>query len=61
VNSFSEKESIPVVSEPPDEYSPRRTWMDLTQEEAELLQLFRRIDNEKIREVLIQQPRRLAE
>lgn len=61
VNTFFEKERVPMVSEPSDEYSPRGTSMDVTQEEAKLLQLFRKIDNKKIREGLLQQLRGLAE
>ncbi len=61
VNTFFEKEKVPMVSEPPDEYFPKGTLMDVTREEAKLLQLFRKIDNKKIREGLLQQLRGLAE
>lgn len=61
VETFFEKEKVPMVSEPPDEYFPKGTLMDVTQEEAKLLQLFRKIDNKKIREGLLQQLRGLAE
>jgi transcriptional regulator with XRE-family HTH domain len=61
VNTFFEKESVPMVSEPFDEYSRKGTLMDVTHEEAKLLQLFRKIDNKKIKEGLVQQLRGLAE
>jgi transcriptional regulator with XRE-family HTH domain len=61
VNTFFEKERVPVVSEPFDEYSPKGTLMDVTHEEAKLLRLFRKIDNKKIKEGLVQQLRGLAE
>ena len=61
VNTFFEKENVPMVSEPSDEYSSRGTWMDVSHEEAKLLQLFRKIDNEKIRRGLLQQLKGLAE
>jgi len=60
VNTFFEKERVPMVSEPAVEYS-RRMSMDVTQEEAKLLRLFRKIDNKKIREGLLQQLKALAE
>jgi len=60
VNTFFEKERVPMVSEPAVEYS-RRTSMDVTQEEAKLLRLFRKIENKKIREGLLQQLKALAE
>jgi len=61
VNTFFEKESIPMVSEPSAEYSHKGTWMVVSQEEARLLQLFRKIDDEKTREALVQQLKGLAE
>jgi transcriptional regulator with XRE-family HTH domain len=61
VNTFFEKERVPIVSEPFDEYSPKGTLMNVTQEEAKLLQLLRKIDNKKIREGLVQQLRGFAE
>ena len=61
VNTFFEKERVPMVSEPPGEYSPKGTWTDVTQEEAKLLKLFRKIDNKKIKEGLVHQLRGLAE
>jgi transcriptional regulator with XRE-family HTH domain len=61
VNTFFEKEKVPMVSEPPDEYFPKAALMDVTRDEAKLLQLFRKIDNKKIREGLLQQLRGLAE
>ncbi len=60
VNTFFEKEKVLMVSEPFQEYS-RGTSMSVTQEEAKLLQLFRRIENKKLREGLLQQLRGLAE
>jgi len=61
VNTFFEKESVPMVSEPSVEYSPRGARMAVSQEEAKLLQLFRKIDDEKVKEVLVQQLKGLAE
>ena len=61
VNTFFEKERVPMVSEPLVEYSPRRTSTDVTQEEAKLLRLFRKIENKKIRKGLLQQLKGLAE
>ena len=63
VNTFFEKEKeiIPMVSEPSAEYSHKGTWMVVSQEEARLLQLFRKIDDEKTREALVQQLKGLAE
>jgi transcriptional regulator with XRE-family HTH domain len=61
VNVFFEKEKIPMVSEPSEEYSPRRTSTDATQEEVKLLQLFRKIENKRIRESVFQQLKGLAE
>ncbi len=61
VNTFFERERVPMVSEPFEEYSPMGTPMDITQEEAKLLRLFRKIDNKKIREGLLQQLKGLAE
>lgn len=61
VNTLFEKERVPMVSEPPDEYSPKGRLMDVTQEEVKLLQLFRKIDNKKLKEGLVQQLRGLAE
>ena len=61
VETFFEKERVPIVSEPPDEYFPKGTLMDVTQEEAKLVQLYRKIENKKIRESLVQQLRGLAE
>jgi transcriptional regulator with XRE-family HTH domain len=61
VNTFFEKERVPMVSEPLDEYSSGGTWMDVSHEEAKLLQLFRKIDNEKIRRGLLQHLKGLGE
>ena len=61
VNTFFEKETVPMVSEPSVEYSPRKARMVVSQEEAKLLQLFRKINDEKVREVLVQQLKGLAE
>jgi transcriptional regulator with XRE-family HTH domain len=61
VNTFFEKESVPMVSEPSLEYFPTGVRMVVSQEEARLLQLFRKIDDEKVREVLVQQLKGLAE
>jgi transcriptional regulator with XRE-family HTH domain len=63
VNTFFEKEKevIPMVSEPSAEYSHKGTWMVVSQEEARLLQLFRKIDDEKTKEALVQQLKGLAE
>jgi transcriptional regulator with XRE-family HTH domain len=61
VETFFEKERVPMVSEPPDEYFPKGTLMDVTQEEAKLVHLYRKVENKKIRESLIQQLRGLAE
>lgn len=61
VNTFFEEEKVPMVSEPSIEYSLRKRAMDVTQEEAKLLKLFRKIDNKKIREGLLQQLKGLAE
>jgi len=60
VNTFFEKERVLMVSEPSVEYS-RRMSIDVTQEEAKLLRLFRKIENKKIREGLLQQLKALAE
>jgi len=61
VNTFFEKEKVPMVSEPSEEYSRGGTATNVTQEEAKLLQLFRRIENKKLREGLLQQLKGLAE
>jgi len=61
VNTFFERERVPMVSEPPGEYFPKRTSIDVTQEEAKLIRLFRKIDNKKIREGLLQQLKGLTE
>ncbi len=63
VNTFFEKEKeiIPMVSEPSAEYSHKGTWMTVSQEEARLLQVFRKIDDEKTREALVHQLKGLAE
>ncbi len=61
VNTFFEKEKVPMVSEPYEEYSRGGTSMNVTQEEAKLLQLFRRIESKKLREGLLQQLKGLAE
>jgi transcriptional regulator with XRE-family HTH domain len=61
VETFFEKERVPMVSEPPDEYFPKEALMHVTQEEAKLLRVYRKIENKKIRESLIQQLRGLAE
>jgi transcriptional regulator with XRE-family HTH domain len=61
VNTFFEKETVPMVSEPSVEYSPRKARMVVSQEEVKLLQLFRKINDEKVREVLVQQLKGLAE
>ena len=55
VNTFFEKESVSMVSEPSLEYSP------MSQEEAKLLQLFREIDDGKIRDALVHQLRGLVQ
>jgi len=61
VNTFFEKEKVPMVLEPPGKYYSRRknlmdeTSLPLNPEEITLLQLFRKIDNRKIREGLIKQ------
>jgi transcriptional regulator with XRE-family HTH domain len=60
VSTFFEKERVSMVSEPSVEYS-RKTSMDVTQEEAKLLRLFRKIENKKIRKGLLQQLKGLAE
>ena len=60
VNTFFEKERVSMVSEPSVEYS-RKTSTDVTQEEAKLLRLFRKIENKKIRKGLHQQLKGLAE
>jgi len=60
VSTLFEKERVPMVSEPAVEYSRRRS-MDVTQEEAELLRLFRKVGNKKIREGLLRQLKGLAE
>jgi transcriptional regulator with XRE-family HTH domain len=60
VNTFFEKERVSMVSEPSVEYS-RKTSTDVTQEEAKLLRLFRKIENKKIRKGLLQQLKGLAE
>ncbi len=61
VNTFFEKEKVPMVSEPSEEYSRGEKSTNVTQEEAKLLQLFRRIENKKLREGLLQQLKGLAE
>lgn len=61
VNKFFEKEKIPMVSEPSAEYCRGGAGMNVTQEEAKLVQLFRRIENKKLREGLLQQLKGLAE
>jgi transcriptional regulator with XRE-family HTH domain len=66
VHTFFEKEKVPVVSEPSGKYSPQRrlieeSFLPLNPEEVELLQLFRKIDNKKIREGLIRQLRGIIE
>jgi len=61
VNTFFEKERIPMVSEPSAEYSPRRMSMNVTREEAKLLRLFRKVENKKIREGLLQQLKGLSQ
>ena len=61
VSTFFEKEKTPMVSEPSEEYSPRRASMEVTQEEAKLLRLFRKVGNKKIREGLLRQLKGLAE
>ncbi len=58
VNTFFEKESVPMVSEPSVEYSPGGAG---NQEEAKLLQLFREIDDGKIRDALLHQLKGLVE
>jgi transcriptional regulator with XRE-family HTH domain len=61
VSTFFEMEKAPIVSEPSGKYySKKKNLMDetsspLTAEEITLLQLFRRIENKKIRKSLIQQ------
>ena len=60
VDTFFEKEKVPHVSEPSGKYYTKKTFMDetpliLNQEEIVLLQLFRKIDNKKIREGLLNQ------
>lgn len=60
VNTFFEKEKVPRVSEPSGKYYTKKAFMDetpliLNQEEVVLLQLFRKIDNKKIREGLLNQ------
>ncbi len=61
VNTFFEKEKVPMVSEPPGKYYSKRknlvdeTSLPLYPEEITLLQLFRKIENKKIREGIIKQ------
>lgn len=60
VNTFFEKEKVPIVSEPPSKYYSKGTFIGetpliLNQEEATLLRLFRKIYSKKIREGLIKQ------
>lgn len=64
--AFFEKERSPAASELPSEYSPKRRLIEqgllpLNPDEVQLLQLFRKIDNRKIREGLIKQLRGIIE
>jgi len=66
VHTFFEKEKAPMVSESASKYSPQRrlieeTLLPLNPEEVQLLQLFRKIDNRKIREGLVKQLRGIIE
>ena len=66
VHTFLEKEEAPTVSEPASKYSPQTRLIEevllpLSPEEVQLLQLFRKIDNKKIREGLVKQLRGIIE
>jgi transcriptional regulator with XRE-family HTH domain len=61
VNTFFEKERALMVSEPSEEYSRGGPSVNVTQEEAKLLQLFRTIESKRLREGLLQQLKGLAE
>ena len=61
VNTFFEKEKGFMVAEPPAEYLSKKTAMAVSQEEAKLIGLFRKIGNKKIKEGLFRQIRGLAE
>ncbi len=65
VHTLLEKKA-PTVSEPTGKYSPKgrlieEALLPLSPEEAQLLQLFRKIDKQKIREGLIKQLRGIIE
>jgi transcriptional regulator with XRE-family HTH domain len=66
LHTFFDKEKIPMVSEPFGKYSAKKrlieeTFLPLDPAEVELLQLFRKIDNKRIREGLIKQLRGIIE
>jgi transcriptional regulator with XRE-family HTH domain len=66
VHTFFEEDKNTFVSEPPDDYhlnneKTEDTLLSLNREEVTLLQLFRKIDNDKIREGLIKQLRGIIE
>ena len=60
ISVFFEKEKFPAVSEPVGKYSPKeqsieQALLPLDLEEVQLVQLFRKIDNKKIRAGLLKQ------